>query len=156
MNINFNTITKNTIAIAFTAFSVLSFAAFSVPVQATGLRVSPSLECVISRDLDGDTVIDMYTAVWGYNNLNSTTVTIAAGAGDNNYSPNPVFRGQPSDFLAGRAYGVFNNNFTSGNVVWRLKGPDGIARTATAATTSKACSVNVTAANPYDPANTYV
>jgi hypothetical protein len=140
----------------FVFASLTAFAALSVPTYATSnARISAILECVISRDLDGDSVVDLYTAVWGYNSLNTVVVSVTAGGTDNQYVPSPAFRGQPTDFNPGRAYAAFANNFTSGNVVWQLKGPDGNRRTATANPSSKACSASVVAANPYDPALTY-
>jgi hypothetical protein len=156
MTSQLSSISKTTTIVAFIAFAALSFIALSIPTHAVGLKISPVLECVISRDLNGDSVTDIYTAVWGYNNLNAGVVSITAGGVDNKYTPNPTFRGQPTDFNPGRAYALFNNNFTSGNVVWRLKGPDGLARTATANSSSKACSEGTAALHPYDETHTYI
>ena len=54
-------------------------------------------------------------------------------------------------YMPGRAVNAFSTNFNSGNLVWRVKGGDNIARTSTASTTSKACSPSTVTAFPWDP-----
>lgn len=139
---------KNSIAKIGSVISLSIFAASFVTFSASAanLAVRPSLECVINRDGT------IYTAVFGYNNLNTENVIIPVG-NDNKFTPSPIDRGQTTDFLPGRQYGVFGVNFqpSSSNLVWRLKGPDNIARTSTASANSSACSQSVVDRFPYNP-----
>jgi hypothetical protein len=86
--------------------------------------VSPVLETVTAND-DGT-----WTSLWGYHSRNNVPVTIPISA-SNRFHPAPMSRGQPTEFLPGRHYGVFEVVITD-NLVWSLKGPDGRRRTATA------------------------
>lgn len=107
----------------------------------TTARISPSVECKITRP-EGD-----FTAVFGYNSLNSANILIPVGV-DNYFNPSPADRGQTTDFLPGRQYGTFGVDFASGNQVWLLKGPDGVRRSATASTSTRECSASVAARFP--------
>jgi hypothetical protein len=116
------------------AFAVFSAVAV-VPVSAVGAAVKPVLECVV------DNPDSTYTAYFGYANLNAANVLIPTGV-DNKFTPSPENRGQTTDFLPGRQVSVFQVSENDGtNLVWRVKGPDGKARTSTASQGSKPCTV---------------
>jgi len=102
----------------------------ATPKQKT---VSPVLECVLFGDSQAD------VAYWGYNNTNGHEVTIQVGA-QNEFSPDPAKRNQPTTFSEGRRVGVFQTPFdaSAGNLVWHLSG-----KTATASSGSKACNPTV-------------
>lgn len=106
---------------------------FSIPpIAMTNQPVRPVLECVVANN-DGT-----YTARFGYKNENTVPVTIAVGT-NNKFSPNPIDRGQVTDFQPGRVYAAFNVNFNGSNLVWTLKGPDNKGRTSTASQNSARC-----------------
>lgn len=138
--------------------SVLAFSTIST--NAAGYKLSAVLECVISRDLNDDGATDVYTAVWGYKNYDPVAGNIQTiPVGPNNYFNsganlyNPGTTPAVTEFVSyepGRAVNAFSTNFNSGNLVWTVKGGDGFGRTATASTTSKACSVNTAAMFPFD------
>jgi hypothetical protein len=149
----FKLITASIIALA----SILSLSGLQTSAT-TGYRMSPILECVIPRDVDGDSVVDLYTAVWGYNNTDpvaGNVQSIPAG-NDNKFTGNllnptvtPI-----TDFVSYmpyRAVNAFSTNFVSGNLVWSVKGGDGLTRTSTANPSSKVCGRTATATFPYDP-----
>ncbi len=150
-----NSVQASFLAFSVLAVSVFSFVAFSLPAQAAGLKVSPVLECVISRDLDSDGVTDLYTGVFGYFNRNAEVVSVAAGSNDNKFNPTPALRSQPTDFQPGRVVGAFAVNFVSGNQVWTLKSLGNSAGTATVNPTSKPCTAGQEALHPYNPAFTF-
>lgn len=79
--------------------------------------VSPVRENVIDN-CDGT-----YTAVFGYENLNDTTVVVPVG-GQNYFSgADSAYQGQPTTFLVGRYTNVFTVHFAAGQeLVWNLTG----------------------------------
>lgn len=89
--------------------------------------VRPVLE-VVHANGDGS-----YTAEFGYRNDNPFAVTIPVGS-DNRFSPSPADRGQDTVFAPGRQVRTFAVDFSGGNLVWVLRGPDGRTRSATAGT----------------------
>src|SRR5262249_10027320 len=98
--------------------------------------VQPILECV--ADAGGGS----YTAHFGYENENASAIRIPVGS-SNKFTPVPEHRGQTTLFAPGRspAYpnAAFQVGFDGSDLVWRLKGPDGQTRTATASSTSPRC-----------------
>ncbi|MFN3694801.1 MAG: hypothetical protein ACK4UV_07315, partial [Ignavibacterium sp.] len=62
-----------------------------------------------------------YTAYFGYNNNNTSSVFISTGA-NNRFSPSPEYRGQPNIFLPGNHQNVFSVNFNGDNLSWYLAG----------------------------------
>ena len=88
--------------------------------------VRPVLECVDQLS-DGN-----YRAHFGYLNEGNATVTVPIGR-RNAFTPAPENRGQPRQFLPGRAPDVFQVEFRR-TLVWTLTG-----RTSTASTSSKRC-----------------
>ena len=99
--------------------------------------VFPILECV-EHNVPS---LGQYTAHWGYDNKAAFTVNIPISSvlveGEqrvprNYFTPDPIDRGQPVDFLHGRQIGVFVTQFDGSDLVWSLSGPDGHARTVTA------------------------
>ena len=101
----------------------------------TNAAILPILECVVNNGGGS------YTARYGYQNLNTVNITIPVG--DNNkFMPMSSQRGQTTLFLVGLQSFVFDVPFNGTNLVWLLKGPDGIARTVTASSTSPACNAN--------------
>lgn len=102
--------------------------------------VRPILECVINNG-NGT-----YTAHFGYLNENSIPVVIPIGV-DNKFTPGPDGKGQPTNFLPGRTdyfpNAAFTVVFDGSNLVWTLKGPDGVTRTATANASSAPCAEHV-------------
>jgi fibronectin type 3 domain-containing protein len=96
--------------------------------------VYPILECVTA--VTGGS----YTALFGYKNENSFTVTIPIGS-NNKFSPLPIDRGQTTVFKPGRITGAFRVSFNGSNLVWTLQsaGDDDNRRTATASSKSTRC-----------------
>lgn len=70
-----------------------------------------------------------YIVTFGYNNENDVDVIIPVGD-DNKLTPNTQNALLPTTFKPGRH--LFEIPFDGNNLVWRLKGPDGSARTTTA------------------------
>jgi hypothetical protein len=103
-------------------------ATFKTPTAA----VRPLLECVTNNG-NGT-----YTAYFGYLNDNPAPITIAVGT-KNKFTPSPQNRGQPTVFQPGRIQNAFSVVFDENNLVWYLKGPDGLGRTATASRNSAPC-----------------
>jgi len=102
------------------------------PMQA----VVPLLDCV---DDNGD---GTFTAHFGYRNDNAVPITIPVGP-NNFFAPAPMDVGQPGLFGIGR-HPFFPNSavavtFDGTPLSWTLQGPDGIARTSTASTSSSRC-----------------
>ncbi|MCX6031065.1 MAG: carboxypeptidase regulatory-like domain-containing protein [Chloroflexi bacterium] len=94
-------------------------------------QISPILECVVNNG-NGT-----YTAHFGYNNPNPASMTALVGS-NNQFSPNPQDRGQPTLFAAGRSASwpaaPFSVPFDGSNLVWTLTG-----KTATASNSSTQC-----------------
>jgi len=105
------------------------------PEPDPGQALHPILECV---DLLEGSVVKAY---FGYQNFDTIPVTVEIG--DLNYfSPDPIDRGQPEVFEAGRHKSVFSVEFPDEvELVWTLIGPDGETRTATATSSSQLCQV---------------
>lgn len=79
----------------------------------SGYLVEPRLECV--QDNGNGT----YTAHFGYQN--NTTGAVKKEVGESNmFSPGPISRGQPAEFLRGRQYGAFKVVFDGSELTWRL------------------------------------
>jgi hypothetical protein len=101
----------------------------------TNAAIQPILECVVNNGGGS------YTARFGYNNLNTVTITIPVG--DNNkFNPNSSQRGQTTSFLPGRQFFTFGVPFDGSTLTWSLRGPDGILRNATASSASPSCTGN--------------
>ncbi|MGH9568872.1 MAG: hypothetical protein ACRD4F_04500, partial [Candidatus Angelobacter sp.] len=120
-------------------FHGITNAAFHVALRPTALletvtnaEVKPELECVVNNG-NGS-----YTAQFGYENLNTGAVNIPVGS-SNGFSPTPADRGQPTVFQPGRQRSAFSVTFDGSNLVWSLQGPDGIARTSKASSSSSGC-----------------
>jgi hypothetical protein len=94
--------------------------------------VRPVLECVV------DNGNGTYTARFGYLNDNAVPITISVGT-NNKFTPTPQNRGQTTVFEPGRERDDFRVDFNGNNLVWYLKGPDGLGRTATASRNSARC-----------------
>jgi len=91
-----------------------------------GESVSPFLTNVVDN-CDGS-----YTAIYGYENMNSGSVRIPIG--DNNkFSGGTEDRGQPTTFLPGKISDAFRTEFDGNNLVWTLNG-----RTSTASSNASA------------------
>ncbi len=86
----------------------------------TPAPISPVVECITDNG-DGS-----FTARFGYNNPNPTTITIPVGE-NNKFVPTKVGLSQPTTFLPGRQRNVLRVISGGGNLVWVLNG-----RTATA------------------------
>ncbi|MCX6163103.1 MAG: LruC domain-containing protein, partial [Ignavibacteriae bacterium] len=77
--------------------------------------VTPKLEYVTNY---GNGV---YLALWGYQNSGSNNVTIPISSSANKFAPTPRDRGQPTVFLPGRQYNVFNTPLTYGSSLnWKI------------------------------------
>lgn len=101
-----------------TACSIL-FNAVVLPSPASaqtagGEPVTPVAECVV--DNGGKD----FTAWFGYNNPNASTVSIPVSSGQNKFTPAPQNRGQATSFLPGRNRFVFSLPRQNGNLVWHL------------------------------------
>jgi hypothetical protein len=111
---------------------VASFAFAAADASAASAKVQPLVECVFH-----DTGTGQYIAVFGYNNPDAVTKTLAIG-GSNNIAPNPADRGQGTTFDPGR----HDNTFTviwngGGDIAWNLD-----TLNAHATTNSTACASN--------------
>ena len=95
-------------------------------------EVHPILECVV-KNRNGS-----YTAYFGYLNENTVAVSIPVGP-NNKFTPDPQNQGQTTVFQPGRVRSAFTVVFDGHDLVWYLKGPDGVRRTATASRHSHLC-----------------
>lgn len=77
--------------------------------------ISPVIESVMDNG-DGT-----FTVLLGYNNTFTTTQNIPISNG-NKFTPAPLDRGQPTEFLPGRQFGVFSITWTGSNLTWTLGG----------------------------------
>jgi len=98
----------------------------------TTYSVTPILECVVNGGSGN------YTAWFGYQNGNSTTVSISVG-NNNGFSPTPQNRNQTTSFLAGQHDYAFSVPFNGSNLTWTVTGPDGKTHTVTASSKSGKC-----------------
>ena len=111
-------------------------------LKAAKADVVPMLECVAFRHGAPD------VAVWGYSNPADFPVTITPGSG-NGFSPDPVLRGQPSEFQAGRQIGAFQTPFgNTATLSWKLG-----SKTVTASSTSNRCTATLELKKVTVPAN---
>jgi glycosidase len=117
---------------------VLKTLSFTLVAPVTNAAVRPVLECVVDRGAGWADPATRYLARFGYKNDNTVSVTIAVG-NNNKFNPNPINRGQPTSFAAGRQVAVFDVPFNGSNLVWSLRGPDNANRTSTASAGSKRC-----------------
>jgi hypothetical protein len=93
------------------------------PLSGTGVAaaetrsVTPVIECVILHPGGG------YTAVLGYDNPSTGTVTVPVGP-ENKITPASAVGGQPDTFLPGRQRGVFSLTVANGTPTlrWTLDG----------------------------------
>ncbi len=90
--------------------------------------IVPVLECV-SRT----SAAPGYVAYYGYSSQNAGSVSVPVG-GENQFSPAPINRGQPTTFLPGAQAGVFSVPFDGQALTWEVRG-----RSVTASSTSTAC-----------------
>lgn len=95
--------------------------------------IIPILECVIDNE-DGT-----FTARFGYDNENDTTVYIPGGGNNNKFRPNPGNRGQVTHFLPGRQPSVFEVTYSNNPITWRLRGPDNVIREVESTTEANGC-----------------
>gem|GEM_PF-3543431 len=107
------------------------------PVCATGAFIQnnpviPILECVIDNE-NGT-----YTARFGYDNQNDTTVYIPGGGNENKFRPNPRNRGQVTHFLPGRHVAVYEVTYNN-SITWELRGPDNARNSVEATTEAPGC-----------------
>jgi hypothetical protein len=95
-------------------------------------KETPILECVFH-----DTGTGQYNSLWGYTNSSGSTETIPIGS-ENQFSPTPTNRGQPTSFLSGTHHNMFvvTWNGTS-SLTWSLNGHD-----VPATKSSSACASN--------------
>ena len=77
-------------------------------------------------------------AYFSYRNENARAWPVPVGDG-NFVSPGAQSQGQPAWFESGTVSRAFSVPFTSGTIVWTLKGPDGTQDTATASGSSPVC-----------------
>ena len=111
-------------------------------LKAAKADVVPMLECVAFRHGAPD------VAVWGYSNPADFPVTITPGSG-NGFSPDPVLRGQPSEFQPGRQIGAFQTPFgNTATLSWKLGN-----KTVTASSTSSRCTATLELKKVTVPAN---
>lgn len=86
-----------------------------------------------------------WTAHFGYDSQNAEAVTVRSGP-DNQLSPAPGRRDQPTRFLPGRSRGwpasAYRLRFDGQPVTWTLKGPDGRIERATASLQLPRCGSN--------------
>jgi hypothetical protein len=80
-------------------------------------KETPILECVFH-----DTGTGQYNSLWGYNNGSGSSENIAIGE-NNNFSPSPENRGQPTTFLPKLNDNVFVVTWNgTGSLTWNLDG----------------------------------
>ncbi len=84
-------------------------------VTITRDAITPTVTCVAANS-DGT-----FTAFFGYNNPNSYAVTIEVGK-DNQFTPPPDSRGQPTTFEPGSQTAVFTVDSKGESLVWHLEG----------------------------------
>lgn len=125
--------TRNLAAVGVVLFGLVVSPSLALAHHRAPVR--PILECVTKESPS------QFTAVYGYKNENSVAVAIPVGE-NNKFSPPPKNRGQTTVFQPGRTphdQGAFQVPFNGSHLVWSLKGPDGVRRTATASAHSKRC-----------------
>jgi hypothetical protein len=83
--------------------------------------VDAVLECII---LNGDS--DGYVAVFGYQNNETSTIDLPIG-NDNNFTPNPSDRGQPTTFSPGRHRNVVKVESPGSALTWHVPGSNATA-----------------------------
>lgn len=88
----------------------------SVPPQS----LNPILDCITQQN---DTT---YTAWFGYENTNSTSITVPIGP-QNKFTPTPNDRTQPTVFDPGRKDKIFSVVFNGKNLTWKLNGNEVVA-----------------------------
>jgi CSLREA domain-containing protein len=92
--------------------------------------ISAVFECVVDRGVGTN---PRYLARFGYKNHHPFVMSIPLGP-NNRFTPNPIDRGQPTQFAPGRQRFVFEVPFPGSNLVWTLNG-----RTSTASSGSARC-----------------
>jgi hypothetical protein len=108
----------------------------SVALAAQPLQpVRPVLQCVGRRG--GDELI----AYFGYTNGNASAVSVPHGP-DNRVHPDGDDGRQPSSFLPGRVTDAFSVPLTNEEVVWTVRGPDGVTNVAIASPRSRPCATH--------------
>ncbi len=99
---------------------------------ASASNTKPILECVFH-----DTKTGQYNSLWGYWNNSSSVENIPVGS-NNNFSPSPQGRGQPTAFQPGTHDNVFSVTWNgSGSLTWTIDN-----HSDTASTGSKQCATN--------------
>lgn len=99
--------------------------ALSISFVYAQLRVSPVTEYVVQLGPSS------FRVFYGYYNRNDYTVTIPLG-NDNKFTPSPIDRGQPTEFLPGRHVSVFYIDWEGSTLTWTLKLAGTTGGTATA------------------------
>jgi hypothetical protein len=95
--------------------------------------ILPTLKCALHNP-DGT-----FTALFGYDNRNSSRVTIEVGD-KNKFSPKPEDRGQTVQFAPGKKEVAFEVVYHEDDqLTWSLTGPDGDTHKVTASDSTKRC-----------------
>ena len=98
-------------------------------VAATTLKITPVRQCVLDRGAGRN---PRYAARFGYNNPAPYAIAVPILPSLENFvSPNPALRGQPVVFLTGTQRNVFDADFNTGTVSWKLNGVTVSATTTT-------------------------
>ncbi len=105
----------------------------TVRYATTRKAVVPVVDCLVDNG-DGT-----YSARFGYTNRNNGRVAIPVGR-HNLFTPAPTDRGQPGILARGTQQGFFAD-FDGAPLTWRLRGPDGETRSATADSGTPTCAV---------------
>jgi hypothetical protein len=106
------------IATALTVVALIGVGVAAAPAGASGQgNTSPILECVWH-----DTRTGQYNSLWGYTNGDSSSDSAPIGS-NNNFSPTPQNRGQPTSFSSGQHHNVFVVTWNgSGSLTWNVEG----------------------------------
>jgi len=114
--------------------------------QSVPKAVTPIVECItISGDHYGDDDRKSY-AYFGYQNDNNGSVNIPVSNANNFSERTSQDQGQPRLFETGRQRYAFKVDFNGNNLTWKLVGPDGVTRTATANRNTPRCGTSLTRA----------
>ncbi len=98
---------------------------------AGAIDILPRLECVEPDAPEPG----LSTARWGYLNATDDLVMIPVGP-QNQFTPSPADRGQPTFFSVGRQFHVFDTIFEGTSITWKVTGPSGKTNVAVASRSS--------------------
>ncbi len=121
------------------------FAAFGlIPTALQAQSVMPIVNCVAK-----DTATGTNTIYFGYVSFEGDITTIPIGF-SNNVSPNPAFRGQPTEFLPGVHNKVFSVTYPSGgSIQWQLL--DNLAYMNPSIVDANLCAAGISLPGPVGP-----